>query len=145
MCEGRGYRKSIFNAPEYHTSHKAIIEHRPALAWNSNPVSPLLFNLAYFMVEQKYQSPKPRQALYPLKIFLNMQHTSSPKILAFSLRKLSFISCIRMWNVYTNFAFYCPPYKITAQIQNWIVQKVTISKHSITTFQAPNKYISGIQ
>jgi hypothetical protein len=105
VCEGRGYRKSIFNAPEYHIPHKVITVHRPASAENSHPVSLLLFNLAYFMEEQKYQPPKPRQTLHPLKIFLNMQHTSSPKILAFSLRKFSFISCIRTWNVYTNFAF----------------------------------------
>ena len=137
VCVRGGGRGSLFyNAPEHQISHKVIIVHRSASSGNSHPVSPLLFNLAYFMEEQKYQPPKPRQALHPLKIFLNMQHTSS-KILAFSLTKFSFISCIRMWNVYTNFAFYCPPIK----------NKCTNSKLDCLEAhnqQAFNNYISGI-
>jgi len=75
VCVREGGTGSLFfNAPEYHISHKVIIVCRPASAENSHPVSLLLFNLAYFMEEQKYQPPKPRQALHPLNISQHATH-----------------------------------------------------------------------
>jgi hypothetical protein len=55
---GAGDRGGIFsNSPEHQRCLEVITAYRPASAGNSHPVSPLLFNLAYFMEESKSTNP----------------------------------------------------------------------------------------
>ena len=79
VTEG-GTGNLLFNAPQYHISHTVITVYRAASAENSHPVPPLPFNLAYFIEQQKYHSPKPRQAL----LLLLIKHYNLCKFLACS-------------------------------------------------------------
>jgi hypothetical protein len=55
VCVGRrgGQGSLFYNSAKHQRCHEVITVHRPATAGNSHPVSPLLFNLAYFMEESR--------------------------------------------------------------------------------------------